>query len=218
MEGTYKYFLNDEPTGIIETFSVQNLPDGKIKTISERDASVFGTKIFVETIQSNSVFEKVKIKMLNQNNSDLANVRATYEFSESSFQFKRQINENKTDKETLELPENFIVFPLIRCFQGETILHVAENKSFSNVLVPSIENPEDTNTLLKPTFDERTAEFIKKETIQIKEKTINTSVYKYLSKHYSEDSKFWIDENGLLLKYVFHQSENQIWKIELTQK
>lgn len=217
MRGTYKYFLNNEPTGIVETFKINKLSKGTIRIVSERDASQYGTKILVEYGQlRNEPAYFFSIRMLNRNNPQVADVFAYYDFKDDKLFFSRQINDKQTGKETIKLPENCIVFPLMRCFQGETILRVAENKSFSNVLVPSIENPEDSENLLRPTFDERTAELIEKETIQINKKSIETSVYKYLSKHYSEDSKFWIDENGLLVKYIFHQSEDKVWKTILS--
>ncbi len=211
MEGTYKYFLNEEPSGIIERFSIKTRPDGKTETVSERDASDFGTQIFTKAIQDNDLFERFEIRMLNQNNPEVADVCATYEFSNGSLSFGREINGESQGDETIQLPEDCVVFPLMRCFQGETILKVADRNKPTNVLVPSIENPDDPGELLKPTFDKRTAKKLETDPAN------HATVYNYLSKHYSENSKFWIDENGTLVKYVFHQSEDTVWTVELSQ-
>ena len=210
--GTYKYFLNGKPTGIVETFSIENLPDGSKFTRSIRDAKSFGTEFSVETIEKNGRFQNCKIDF-KTNETD---VHASYDFSEKSFHVRREINGENVQDETFDLPGNCIFFPLMRCFQGETILRVAEG--FSTVLVPDIQNPKDIENLLKPIFDERTAEKIGRQTIASYQKfpvSIEADVYRYFSKHYDENSCFCVDKRGLLVAYIFAQSANKIWEIGL---
>ncbi len=210
--GTYKYFLNGKPTGIVETFSIENLPDGGKFTRSVRDAKIFGTEFSVETHEKNGHFQKCKIEFKTDENE----IRANYDFSEKSFHVLREINGENVQNETFDTPENCIFFPLMRCFQGATILRVADG--FSTVLVPDIQNPKDIENLLKPTFDERTAEKIGRQTIGLHQKksvAVEADIYRYFSKHYDENSCFLIDENDFLVGYVFTQSANKIWEISL---
>ena len=216
MKGTYLYFLNENPTGITEEFSVETEPSGEIATLSIRDASDFGTKISVRSIQQSEAFKSADIRFEQKRDDGAIDVRAVYEFSTNGLLFSRRINGEKTDDDTVDFPSHYIFFPLMRCFQGEAILRVASSGQFSNVLVPSIEDPGNTDSLLKPTFDERTANFIEQEAVTIDGRAVDTSAYQYISKHYSENSKFWIDDNGVLVRYVFNQSEDQVWSVQIS--
>lgn len=213
--GTYKYFLNGEPTGIVETFSIENLADGSKFTRSTRDAKSFGTEFTVETIEKNGRFQNCKIYF----KTDETEVRANYDFSEKSFHLLREINGENVQDETFDFPENCIFFPLMRCFQGATILRVASG--FSTVLVPDIQNPKDIENLLKPIFDERKAEKIGRQTIGLHQKfsvAAEADLYRYFSKNYDENSCFCIDKSGFLVAYIFAQSANKIWEISLECK
>jgi hypothetical protein len=210
--GTYKYFLNGKPTGIVETFSVRILPDGRKFTESVRDAKPFNTFFRVETTETNSAIQLCKILF----RKDDTQIEAVYEFSENTLRFSRKIYEEIAEDETLELPESCLFFPLMRVFQGEIILKIAQNKSVTPVLVPDIKNPDDLENLLKPTFDERTAQKIGSETIAFyapESTAFDADIYQYISKHYDENSQFWIDENGILVAYRFYQSANKVWEI-----
>jgi hypothetical protein len=201
--GTYSYFLNGEPTGVIETFDIKTMPDGSKLTNSIRDAKPFNTIITVETIEKDDTFINCKITY----QKDDSKVEADYKFAENSFQVLRKINDETVQNETLDLPENSIFFPLMRCFQGNTVLQVAENQDFTTVIVPDIKPTTKFEDLLKPTFDKRTAKLIKEGN--------NCFIYNYLSAHYDDNSEFHIDENGLLVYYKFVQNESQTWEISL---
>ncbi|NJM53752.1 MAG: hypothetical protein HC846_10425 [Blastocatellia bacterium] len=106
----------------------------------------------------------------------------------------------------------------MRCFQGQTILQVAKNQDFTTVIVPNIQTSAITENLLQPTFDERTAKFLQKENIAFDDPesvTFETNVYQYLSKHYDDNSQFWVDENGFLIAYEFVQAKDKIWTVRL---
>jgi hypothetical protein len=201
--GTYSYFLNGEPTGVIETFDIKTMPDGSKLTTSIRDAKPFNTTITVKTIEKKDKFQTCKIAY----QKDELHVEADYKFTENSFQVLLKSDGKIVQDETFDLPKDAIFFPLMRCFQGNTILQVAQNQDFTTVIVPDIQPTTKFEDLLKPTFDERTAKFLRLNN--------NLSVFKYLSKHYNENSEFHLDKNGLLIYYKFVQSESQTWKITL---
>jgi hypothetical protein len=219
-QGTYEYLLNTKPTGVTETFNIETLPNGSKITTSERNTTIYGTKIYLNAKQNGESFEHFEIKITNENYAEVADVRAIYEFSNDKLNFTRFVNNQKTDDELIQLPENCLIFPLMRVFQGQTILNVAKNPETSIVLIPSIEKPNDTRNLLCPTFDERRAKNIGGETItryQEHSVTVETNVYKYFTKHYDENSRFWINNDGLLVAYRFAQSPDKIWEVFLTE-
>ncbi len=201
--GIYNYFLNGEPTGIIETFEVKILPDGSSVTTSSRNATPYNTTITVKTISKKNKFYVCKIAYQKDENK----MDANYEFSETSFKVLRKFNGEIVQDEIFDLPKDASLFPLMRCFQGQTILQVTKNECFTTVIVPDIQPSTDFENLLKPTFDERTAKLIFEKD--------NLCVYNYLSKHYDDNSEFYLDENGLLVYYKFVQNESQTWEIRL---
>jgi hypothetical protein len=201
--GTYNYFLNGEPTGVTETFEIKLLPDGTKFTQSIRDAKPYNTTITVKVMERENQFRRVEIRYVNEES-----VYGIYSFQANQTLFIHETFTEATTSETLEFPHNYVFFPLMRCFQGKTILQVAENANVTTVIVPDIQPNTNRQNLLKPTFDERTAELISTKD--------NLSIFNYLSKHYNENSEFHIDENGLLVYYKFVQNESQTWEVILT--
>lgn len=201
--GVYNYFLNGEPTGITESFDIEFLPDGSKITKSLRDATPFKTTISVQTFETNGEFQSSTIKFQKEEND----IEAVYEFTEKNFHILRKINGDIFQNETLELPASYVFFPLMRCFQGQTIMQVANNRDVTTVVVPDIQTSSKIEDLLRPTFDERTAELVSSNE--------NQRIFYYLSKHYDETSEFHINQNGLLTYYKFIQSEQQTWEIIL---
>ncbi len=206
--GVYNYFLNCEPTGVTETFDIQILPNGSKLITSIRDAKPFNTTI---TVITDDKFKNCKITYQKDENK----IEAIYKFAEKTFCIKRKFNNEVIQNETFNLPSNYVFFPLMRCVQGQTILQVVANNNFTTVIVPDIQVSTDVKDLLKPTFDERTAEWIGSGTIKLSDKLADVKIYKYLSKHYDENSEFWIIPNGFLYSYTFTQSDQQIWKAYL---
>jgi hypothetical protein len=201
--GEYLYYLNGDLTGVREAFQIETQPDGTIRTTSIRDAPGFDTKITVDTEQKDDGFTRAEITF-----SQKSETRATYEFNDSKLSFSCSQNSSVAERSEITLPEGCIFFPLMRIFQGPTILKVAESGGREPVLVPSIENPDDIAMLLTPTFDERTAEQTGIEN--------DLRIFKYRSKHYDENSRFLLRPDGLLHSYCFRQSENDIWEVKLS--
>jgi hypothetical protein len=201
--GIYNYFLNGGPTGVTETFEIKLLSDGTKFTSSIRDAKPYNITIAVETIENQDKFTTCKINF----EKDKTKVEAAYNFADTNFHVLRNWNEKIIQDETFDLPENAVFFPLMRCFQGQTILQAAENVDVTTAIVPNIQNPNDLYLLLQPHFDERTAKLISTKD--------NLRIFNYLSRHYDENSEFHIDENGLLVYYKFVQSDSQTWEIRL---
>lgn len=210
--GTYEYFLNNEPTGVVETFKIEFLPDGRRLTTSVRDAQPFQTKISVETTETNNEFQNCRIVYRKAD----AEISADYEFSDGRFNIRRESNGRILQDEFFDLPENFVFFPLMRVFQGRTILKIAAIQDWTAVLVPDIQPATVFENLLQPTFDSRKAEKWAMGTVKYQGTLTDALVFSYLSKHYDDDSEFWIiRKNGLLFSYEFRQSDEQFWEVRL---
>ncbi len=201
--GLYHYYLNGNPTGVTESFEIECSPDGSKITNSQRDATPFKTTIAIQTRQINGRFQNCKVNFV----KDETKIEAIYEFAERSFYILRKINDEVAQAETLDLPKNCIFFPLMRVFQGQTILQVADYQGVTNVLVPDLQTTTKIEQILQPTFDERSAKLLATNN--------NLRIFNYLSKHYDENSEFHLDENGLLIYYKFVQNNQNIWEVHL---
>ena len=199
--GEYIYLFNGEPTGVSETFQIDASSE-IVRTTSTRDASVFGSTILVETEHSDGRFTRVSMRF-----DGGGAVSAEYVATETGFQFTRSIEDEPFDLREITIEPGTILFPLMRVFQGPTILAVAEQNSETTVLVPFIENPNDVDRLLTPTFDTRTA----RQTGV----SGDIRILSYTSKHYDDASEFHINADGLLTYYRFPQTSEKVWEVQL---
>ena len=203
-QGTYEYGCNGAPTGVREPWRIDELSDGTLLIHVERDAQVFGTTILLAAVCEAPLaalsFRRVEILLTNQHT-----VCALYEFNGMSVTFTRTLNDEAPQRETFALPDNAVVAPLMRVFLGATIQQVAARGRGDSVpvLVPYLENPQDAERLLRPTFDLRRA---------IK---LSDGSWQYPGERYDEQSQFWLDDDGLLLRYRFQQDADTTWEIAL---
>jgi hypothetical protein len=198
--GVYHYYLNDEPSSVMETFRVEQ-GAGETMTTATRDAGAFGVLIHVETRETDGELRRAEIIFQGQ-----TEVRAIYEKSGGNLYFNRCVNGETVDIQEILMPADALLFPLMRCFQGRVILRAAQEGG-AGVMIPSIENPADTEKLLTPTFEQRTARLLRTDG--------NQSVFNYLTKRYDERSEFWLDGDGLLVKYEFQQAPDKRWSCRL---
>jgi hypothetical protein len=219
--GNYNYYLNDQPSGVTEEFKFEIADDGSRVTTAERAAAAYGTKILLSATDRDGYFSSIDIKFINQNKKSPLEVLASYKFSGRNLLFDRSVNGKAELQRTIQLPKYSLVFPLMRCFQGQVILRAAESNQTVPVLIPFIEDSNDADQLLTPTFDQRTAELIRKENIFVgdaPQQPYETNVYRYLGKHYDETAEFWIEPDGLLVQYRFPQNDETNWLVRLSAR
>ena len=222
--GVYIYLLNDQPTGVTEPWSLHRLPDGSYCTRGERDArAAFGTTILVEAFShtpfATDGLQRFVVAQSNANHAATNDVRAAYSFADKTVTIARSVNGQAMASEELDLPENTVVSPLMRVFLGPVIRAVLARGAGQPVpvLVPSLEQMLDPETLLRPLFDYRQAALLGTEDIEVDGRVLPARRLQYLSKHYDANSQFWLDETDLLLRYLFHQRLTQIWDTRLTR-
>jgi hypothetical protein len=221
--GVYVYFLNEQPAGVTEPWSIHRLPDGSYCTRGERDArAAFGTTILVEAFSQTPLatddLQRFTVAQFNANHAATGEVRAEYLFSGKTVTVTRSVNGQAMKTETLDLPENTVVSPLMRVFLGPVIRQVLArgNGQAVPVLVPSLEQMPDPDTLLRPLFDARQAAFPGTEDIELDGRRLPARRFQYLSNHYDAQSQFWLDDEDVLLRYRFVQSAEQVWDTRLT--
>jgi hypothetical protein len=221
--GVYVYFLNEQPTGVTESWSIHRLPDDSYCTRAERDArAAFGTTIRVEAFSQTPLatddLQRFTVTQYNANHAATSDVRAEYLFANQTAIVTRSVNGQVMPSEELSLPANTVVSPLMRVFLGPVIRQVLAhgNGQPVPVLVPSLEQMLDPETLLRPLFDFRQAALLGTEDIEVDGRWLPARRFQYLSNHYDAESQFWLDETDLLLRYRFVQSSEQIWDTRLT--
>ena len=204
-QGVYKYACNGQPTGVREPWRIDELSDGALLVNVERDARAFGTTILLAAVCHAPLaalsFRRIEILLTNEHET-----RALYEFAGQVITFTRTVDDGAPQRETFSLLDNAVVSPLMRVFLGATIQQVAARGQGDAVpvLVPALENLQDTERLLRPTFDQRRA---------VRQ---GDGCWQYLGERYDEQSQFWLDASGLLIRYRFQQSADTVWQVELT--
>lgn len=217
--GTYHYYLNDTPAGVVETWRIWRENDA-LCTESRREAVAYQTTLSVATVSASdwlaSDFARWEIH-LQQHTPDAADVRAVYEFgTDHQLQVTRHVNGTLTDKTALTLPVNCLGAPLMRIFLGPTILRVATcEEAGAQVLVPDLMHLADPQRVLQPTFDLRRAEFLNKEKLEVAGCEYATARYAYQGQHYDDQAEFWLDARGLLVRYAFRHANGQHWRADL---
>lgn len=222
--GLYTYYLNEQPAGVTEAWSVHRLPDGSYCARVERDArAAFGVTILLEA-ESQTPFapESIRrfvVRQRNEQNIATRDVRAEYVFDAKIVTVARAINGRALDEEKIALSSDTVVSPLMRVFLGPVILQVWRRGGGQPVpvLTPSLEKMLDPETLLRPLFDQRQATFLGEEELSLTDRVCRARRFQYLSHHYDASSQFWLDEHGVLLRYLFPQSPTQRWDTRLTE-
>ncbi|MBB3047964.1 hypothetical protein FHR99_002230 [Litorivivens lipolytica] len=192
-EGRYRYCLNGELTDIHEPWMRYQLPDGGqvIRTSrSDGKSFVLGVKCW---IQANRTY--ASLFWANASGYCTANYRVNGE--------SMRWNLDGETPEQLELDRPTQFFPLMRIFSGEILLSLLANGGSGQVLVPSIKSPERRETLFRPLFSERSVE------------ALGSNTYHYRGGEYDDGARYELNDEGLLQRYSWQQSENQFWEVEL---
>jgi hypothetical protein len=221
--GLYTYYLNERPAGVTEAWSVHRSPGGSYCARVERDArAAFGVTILLE-VESQAPFAPESVRRFvvwqyNEQNIATQDARAEYVFDAQSVTVARAINGHALAEERITLPSGTVISPLMRVFLGPVILRVWRQGGGQPVpvLTPSLEKTLDPQTLLRPSLDQRQARFLGEEELSLTDRVCRARRFQYLSRHYDASSQFWLDERGVLLRYLFPQSPTQRWDTQLT--
>jgi hypothetical protein len=220
--GAYTYFLNDQPTGVTEPWSI-HWKDGFNVTRVEREARArYGTTLLLEAVSESlphdEKFYRFEVQAFNERNPSVAAVRAIYQFRERRLTVERTINGGAVQIEEAPLPAYTVISPLMRVFLGRTILEIAERGAGKpvSVITPYLNDPNNADLLLRPTFDRRSAQLLEHQKLTLAGRNLSTRVFRYLGNQQDDHSLFWVDSYGFLVRHLILQSDGRVWDTVLT--
>lgn len=195
--GSYAYWRNGEPAGVSETWAVYGLPDGTQLTRSARQAPSFGSTITVEAWANAGGITRFTVEWENTTPGAVPQASATYTITTTEITVERALSGATQPTVQLPIPPNLVVSPLLRCFQGPAIAQVAQLGQGARVpvLVPWIHDPRNAEFLLTPQLDPRSAKKLSTEN--------DLDCYEYVGGNYDDAARFWLNAEGLMVKYKF---------------
>ncbi|WP_101759835.1 hypothetical protein [Oceanicoccus sp. KOV_DT_Chl] len=222
--GCYNYYHESqiggtvfaEKTKVSEPWSRHRNAQGDIIVRAERDSREFGNKIFVQSLAHANQITQFDVVIKIFADDAIKQLSAHYQFSANYAQIKRVTLEGAVEETELELAEGYIVSPLMRIYNGDVIQRLLVQGE-SQVLVPWIRNPQDTEQLLTPLLSQRQARFQEHETINIDGRSIDAARYEYFGGEYQPGTLFWLDQKDVMQRYVWQQDEMNCWDTRLEQ-
>lgn len=202
-QGSYTYLRNGEPAGVSETWAVYGGPNGTVYTQAERQAPDYGSTITVGAWAEAGKISQFMVEWKNTSPEAVALAQAHYTITERHIEVERSINNSPFYSRQLPTPPNLVVSPLLRCFQGPAIKQVAElgHGERVPVLVPWIHDPRNTELLLSPQLDSRSAKLLNTEN--------DLDIYAYVGGNYDDAARFWLNADGQMVKYELGE-----WRVE----
>lgn len=211
--GAYTYLLNGEDAGVSETWAVSGRPDGSRRIQSARSAPAFGSFIEVDAREQNGQIIAFDVRWRNSSPGAVKEASARYTIPKS--QISARVS---TSHFLLSTPPDLVVSPLLRIFQGPAIRRVAELGRGERVpvLVPWILDPKDSERLLTPLIDWRSASRLGAASVEMNGQTRAADRYTYLGGRYDDTAEFYLGADDTLLRYVFRENEDKVWDVQLS--
>lgn len=215
-EGRYGYFRNDEKMPVHEPWSRHRDSEGIIITRAERDSRVFGNQIQVHSreLDGRMLDFDVVIRLFGSQEAEPEEIRARYAFTREGVSVQRVALDGSVSERQHALDTDCVPSPLMRIYTGAVIQRLL-SQGQSQVLVPWIRDPRDHQQLLEPLTSRRQADYQGVEIITVGERTVNAGRYQYSGGEYQPGTLFWLDENDVLLRYIWQQDENTCWDTRL---
>ena len=130
-------------------------------------------------------------------------ISASYLFDERGIEVRLQ--NPIGEMESLRAEPDVVFFPLMRIYSGE-VVHRLRRRGAGRVLVPWIGDGGQARRLFRPDYSERRVEAVGEDRICIDGAARNCVEYDYSGGPYPPGTRFWIDENGMLLRYRWQQT------------
>lgn len=217
--GMYQYFEDDRPAGVVEYWSIYQLPDNSEIVRVDRDgrAGKFNTSLLIEVLRNaDGHIERCDIRLYYPNTKMMSEARATYNFTDEQVEIGRVFHGERFD-EVVNLPAQTVIYPLAHIFIGNVIAQLMKlegHKGF--VFTPNITDLNNPN-LLGGIVDERAVRFVRTESISINSKEYGTRHYQFIGGSYRQDASFWVDEYNVLIRYSYRDANDRVWTTLLTQ-
>ena len=205
--GEYRYFKDDVPSGVTETFRIESATSGVVVTC-ERKAPAFGShmRVLARGASWRGPFSSFDVCLTREAPPHRA--EAFYRREGSTLSWTRQIDDH-SDGGEMTLTPGTLVYPLMRVFLGPVIEQTAR-LGRANVLTPWITDPTNGSKLLLPHVEDR-------EAVEIPEAAPPLRRFAFLSAQYDQDAHFDLDARGILVRYVFPQKDVGVWRVDLVE-
>jgi hypothetical protein len=218
--GVYQYMKDAQPAGVLEHWSIHQLPDASQIIRVDRDGrqSAFRISLLSETLRAaDGHIERSDIRLYYPAAEVMQEARATYNFTAAQVEIGRMPNAGERFDEVMALPPNTVIYPLGRIFTGSVIKQlVAQHDGKAMVFVPNITDLR-SERLLVGIVEERSARLLGDETIEFNNKTVATKRYQFIGGSYTQDAMFWVDEQDTLIRYRYPAPDDHTWTVILTQ-
>jgi hypothetical protein len=219
--GVYYYFEDEKPSGMVEHWSIYQLPDQSQIVRVDRDGrdSPSKTSLLIETLRSaDGKIERCDIRFYYPNSEKkMQEARATYNFTDEHVEIGRILGSHERIDEVVKLPLQTVIYLLAHILTGDVIKRLAARENEKGfVFLPRIADLNDSQ-LLGGLVEERSAHFLGDETIDINGKVYATHHYQFIGGNYQESSSFWLDDHDVLVRYRYQSSDQHIWTTILKQ-
>lgn len=208
-EGRYRYRLNGEPAPVEETWTISGAANSRQRVESTRKAGNVSLKVSAILERGDAEFCEITWQSV-----AAPLVEARYERGVTGIHWRRTVGERVTEGVVDEAEGGRItLYPLMRVFTGGVISGLAALDGEAQVLVPNIAS-DDELVLLLPDLSLRRVVCEGKDTLE-DFRGVPCERWSFIGGQYDETAKFWLDTQGLLLRYRWRQSAGQLWEVEL---
>jgi hypothetical protein len=208
--GQYRYFRNGVLMAITEQWTARTTATSRhIK--AERFAG--DIRISVDSEEDADGFRHCRVDWQQQRPQGMLEIVAEYDLQQQSLALSCNGAQRRLP---LEPPAGQAVFsPLMRIYTGWTIRALLDKGGNASVLVPWIRDPSCEQQLLTPLYSERQAQPRGEAVINIAGHHHSAREFEYSGGEYAVGTRFWLDENDLLLRYRWQQDDANEWEVVL---
>ena len=210
--GEYRYLLNDEPAEVIETWRLRGSLRGECEVVSRREAH--GVVIEVEAHLSAA---RVTWFEATWREESAATSHALYVLRDDVLAVSRRQGDKALQEKELPLAGMEaapLLFPLMRIFTGPLIAGLLDRGGRGTVVLPNITDPSARESLLEPLVTQRQARVLQPQVLQLPDGSeVEARCCEYSGDQYGIDSRFWLGENDLLLRYQWQQDAERRWDV-----
>jgi hypothetical protein len=210
--GCYSYLCNDEPSGVEETWEIRHR-DGECLIDSVRYARAIGTRLRVRSAHKGGEFSSCSLHWRRKLTDQAVEVSADYCFDNDGATI--YVHNGSEEIEWRESGSDFLFSPLMRIYNGPVISALCA-RGESKVLVPWIKNADQTGKIFHPGYSSRKAQFVRDTELRIGTTNRACKEYDYSGGEYQPGTRFWIDPQGVMLRYCWQQDKGALWEISLT--
>lgn len=201
--GEYVYRLNGEATPVREYWEMRDKGSTGLRVTSRREAP--GVRLSVAARMVEGRVAECDLHWLSERGPE---ARARYLAQEGGIRY--HCGETGT-WQWLPAPDAgpVVLYPLMRIFTGPTIGAVARQSGSAPVLAPRIGASAGPEDLLTPELTERRVRRVRRS------REAWGECWQFEGGQYDAGARFWLDDEGWLQRYCWHQADTGDWDVRL---